>query len=31
VPSGKYVRFVISLKSNGPLRFELLHAIEAGL
>jgi len=25
------VRFVISLKSNGPLRFELLHAIEAGL
>ncbi len=25
------VRFVISLKSNGPMRFELLHAIEAGL
>ena len=25
------VRFVISLKSNGPLRFQLLHAIEAGL
>jgi serine-type D-Ala-D-Ala carboxypeptidase/endopeptidase (penicillin-binding protein 4) len=25
------VRFVISLKSNGPLRFELLHAIESGL
>jgi hypothetical protein len=25
------VRFVIALKSNGPLRFELLHAIEAGL
>jgi hypothetical protein len=25
------VRFVISLKSNGPLRFELLKAIEAGL
>ena len=25
------VRFVIALKTNGPLRFELLHAIEAGL
>jgi serine-type D-Ala-D-Ala carboxypeptidase/endopeptidase (penicillin-binding protein 4) len=25
------VRFVISLKTNGPLRFDLLHAIEAGL
>jgi len=25
------VRFVISLKSNGPLRFQLLKAIEAGL
>jgi serine-type D-Ala-D-Ala carboxypeptidase/endopeptidase (penicillin-binding protein 4) len=25
------VRFVISLKSNGTLRFQLLHAIEAGL
>jgi serine-type D-Ala-D-Ala carboxypeptidase/endopeptidase (penicillin-binding protein 4) len=25
------VRFVIALKSNGPLRFELLKAIEAGL
>jgi len=25
------VRFVISLKSNGPMRFELLKAIEAGL
>jgi D-alanyl-D-alanine carboxypeptidase/D-alanyl-D-alanine-endopeptidase (penicillin-binding protein 4) len=25
------VRFVISLNNNGPLRFELLHAIEAGL
>jgi D-alanyl-D-alanine carboxypeptidase/D-alanyl-D-alanine-endopeptidase (penicillin-binding protein 4) len=25
------VRFVISLKSNGPLRFELLHAIESEL
>jgi hypothetical protein len=24
------VRFVIALKTNGPLRFELLHAIEAG-
>jgi serine-type D-Ala-D-Ala carboxypeptidase/endopeptidase (penicillin-binding protein 4) len=25
------VRFVIALKTNGPLRFDLLHAIEAGL
>jgi D-alanyl-D-alanine carboxypeptidase/D-alanyl-D-alanine-endopeptidase (penicillin-binding protein 4) len=25
------VRFVIALKTNGPLRFQLLHAIEAGL
>ena len=25
------VRFVIALKSNGPLRFQLLKAIEAGL
>jgi D-alanyl-D-alanine carboxypeptidase/D-alanyl-D-alanine-endopeptidase (penicillin-binding protein 4) len=25
------VRFVISVNSNGPLRFDLLHAIEAGL
>jgi D-alanyl-D-alanine carboxypeptidase/D-alanyl-D-alanine-endopeptidase (penicillin-binding protein 4) len=25
------VQFVIALKTNGPLRFELLHAIEAGL
>jgi D-alanyl-D-alanine carboxypeptidase/D-alanyl-D-alanine-endopeptidase (penicillin-binding protein 4) len=25
------VRFVSALKTNGPLRFELLHAIEAGL
>ena len=25
------VRFVIALKTNGPMRFELLHAIEAGL
>jgi hypothetical protein len=25
------VRFVISLKSNGPMRFQLLHAIESGL
>ena len=25
------VRFVISLKTNGPMRFELLHAMEAGL
>jgi serine-type D-Ala-D-Ala carboxypeptidase/endopeptidase (penicillin-binding protein 4) len=25
------VRFVISLKGNGPMRFDLLHAIEAGL
>ena len=24
------VRLVIALKTNGPLRFELLHAIEAG-
>jgi serine-type D-Ala-D-Ala carboxypeptidase/endopeptidase (penicillin-binding protein 4) len=25
------VRFVISLKSGGPMRFQLLKAIEAGL
>jgi D-alanyl-D-alanine carboxypeptidase/D-alanyl-D-alanine-endopeptidase (penicillin-binding protein 4) len=25
------VRFVIALKTNGPLRFQVLHAIEAGL
>jgi serine-type D-Ala-D-Ala carboxypeptidase/endopeptidase (penicillin-binding protein 4) len=25
------VRFVISLKSNGPMRFQLLRAIESGL
>jgi len=29
--SPRTVRFVIALKTNGPLRFDLLHAIEAGL